>query len=208
VKSYDQYCPVACALDVVGDRWTLLVLRELALGPQRFTDLRRQLVGIPPKLLVERLDTLQAHGLVERQASGDGSRHVYALTQDGEAVREPLRALARFGVQFLPDETPAGIRPRSALSALLLAYARPVPAAAGARWRIVLDGTPFDVAVDAKGVPRFTEGLTDAPDDVFEARIADLIALRRSGGEVRAAEDSPLRQAFGLSGAAAGYAPA
>ena len=72
MKSYEQYCPVACALDVVGDRWTLLVLRELALGPQRFTDLRRQLVGIPPKLLVERLDTLQAHGLVEPGPSRTG----------------------------------------------------------------------------------------------------------------------------------------
>jgi DNA-binding HxlR family transcriptional regulator len=208
VKSYDQYCPVACALDVVGDRWTLLVLRELALGPQRFTDLRRELTGIPPKLLVERLDTLQAHGLVERRGVGDGARHVYALTEDGEAVREPLRALARFGVQFLPDETPAGIRPRGALSALLLAYARPVPAAAGARWRIVLDGTPFDVAVDAKGVPRFAEGLAERPDEVFEVRIADLIALRRSGEPLPAAGDSPLTQAFSLSAGAAGYAPA
>src|SRR6185312_2872376 len=101
VKSYEQYCPVACALDVVGDRWTLLVLRELSLGPQRFTDLKRQLHGIPPKLLVERLDSLQAHGLVDRQAVGDGARHVYVLTEEGERVREPLRALARFGVQFL-----------------------------------------------------------------------------------------------------------
>ncbi len=209
MKSYEQYCPVACALDVVGDRWTLLVLRELSLGPQRFTDLKRQLDGIPPKLLVERLDTLQAHGLVERQAVGDGARHVYALTEDGERVREPLRALARFGVQFLPADAPGDLRPRGALSALLLAYARPVPEAAGARWRIVLDGAPFDVAVDAKGVPRFVDGLGDAPDDVLEARIADLVALRRSGEPLRAAADSALTRAFGLSRAAdAGYAPA
>src|SRR5262249_18277944 len=152
LKSYEQYCPVACALDVVGDRWTLLVLRELSLGPQRFTDLRRQLVGIPPKLLVERLDTLQGHGLVERRPADDGARHVYALTGDGDAIREPLRALARFGIQFLPEGTPHDLRPRGALSALLLSYVQPVPAAAGARWRIVLDGTPFDVQVDEDGV--------------------------------------------------------
>ena len=209
MKSYEQYCPVACALDVVGDRWTLLVLRELALGPQRFTDLRRQLVGIPPKLLVERLDTLQAHGLVERRAVPDGSRQVYALTEDGEAVREPLRALARFGIKFLPGDTPAGLRPRGALSALLLAYVQPVPAAAGDRWRIVLDGTPLDVLVDANGVPRFAEGLTEAPDDVLEARVADLVALRRAAQPVRSPDDSLLTQAFGLSRAAdTGYAPA
>jgi DNA-binding HxlR family transcriptional regulator len=200
---------VACALDVVGDRWTLLVLRELALGPQRFTDLRRQLVGIPPKLLVERLDTLQTHGLIERRPVDDGARHVYALTADGEAIREPLRALARFGIRFLPEGAPEGLRPRGALSALLLSYVQPVPAAAGARWRIVLDGTPFDVLVDAHGVPRFAEGLTDAPDDVLDARIADLIALRRGGQPVRSSDDSLLAQAFGLSRAGdGGYAPA
>jgi DNA-binding HxlR family transcriptional regulator len=209
VKSYEQYCPVACALDVVGDRWTLLVLRELSLGAQRFTDLRRQLPGIPPKLLVERLDALQANGLVERRGVGEGARHVYALTKDGEAVRDPLRALSRFGIRFLPDDTPPdGLPPRRALSALLLAYARPVPAAAGARWRIVLDGTPLDVVADANGVPRFADGLTDAPDDVLDTRIADLVALRRTGQPVPAPEGSLLAQAFGLSLAAADYAPA
>jgi DNA-binding HxlR family transcriptional regulator len=209
VKSYEQYCPVACALDVVGDRWTLLVLRELSLGPQRFTDLKRQLHGIPPKLLVERLDTLQAHGLVERQAVADGARHVYALTAEGERIREPLWALARFGVQFLPADAADGLRPRRALSALLLAYVQPVPEAAGVRWRIVLDGAPFDVVVDAKGVPRFAEGLGEQPDDVFEARIADLIALRRSGEPAREPADSALTRAFGLSRARdAGLAPA
>ena len=208
MKSYEQYCPVACALDVVGDRWTLLVLRELSLGPQRFTDLKRQLHGIPPKLLVERLDTLQANGIVERRGVDDGARHVYALTADGEAVREPLRALSRFGIRFLPDDTPPdGLPPRRALSALLLTYARPVPEAAGARWRIVLDGTPLDVVVDGHGVPRFADGITDTPDDVLDTRIADLIALRRAGRAVRS-DDSPLARAFGLSQAAADYAPA
>jgi DNA-binding HxlR family transcriptional regulator len=209
VKSYEQYCPVACALDVVGDRWTLLVLRELALGPQRFTDLRRQLVGIPPKLLVERLDNLQASGLVEHRAVEGGARHVYALTEAGEGIREPLRALSRFGIRFLPDgETPDGLPPRRALSALLLSYVQPVPDAAGARWRIVLDGTPLDVVVDATGIPRFAEGLTETPDDVLDVRIADLVALRRTGRPVPAPDGSLLAQAFGLSRAAADYAPA
>jgi DNA-binding HxlR family transcriptional regulator len=208
LKSYEQYCPVACALDVIGDRWTLLVLRELALGPQRFTDLKRQLHGIPPKLLVERLDSLQANGLVERRAVDDGARHVYVLTTDGEAVREPLRALSRFGIRFLPDDTPPdGLPPRRALSALLLTYARPVLEAAGERWRIVLDGMPLDVAVDEHGVPRFAEGLTETPDDVLDTRIDDLVALRRTGRPVRS-DGSLLAQAFSLSQAAADYAPA
>ena len=73
----------------------------------------------------------------------------------------------------------------------------------------MLDGTPLDVLVDANGVPRFAEGLTEAPDDVLEARVADLVALRRAAQPVRSPDDSPLTQAFGLSRAAdTGYAPA
>jgi hypothetical protein len=72
----------------------------------------------------------------------------------------------------------------------------------------VLDGTPLDVVVDANGVPRFADGLTDAPDDVLDTRIADLVALRRTGQPVPAPEGSLLAQAFGLSLAAADYAPA
>jgi DNA-binding HxlR family transcriptional regulator len=200
VRAYDQFCPVACALDVIGDRWTLLVLRELTFAPQRFTDLRHTLVGIPPRLLVERLETLQAQGLVEkREVEGASSRHVYALTAEGEDIREPMRALSRFGARYLPAETPAGVRPRAALSALLLAYAAPVPEAAGARWRIVLDGQPFDIAVDATGVARLATDPAQEPDEVLDLAIADLAALRRLHRPLRAASDPAITRAFALS---------
>jgi DNA-binding HxlR family transcriptional regulator len=200
VRAYDQFCPVACALDVIGDRWTLLVLRELTFAPQRFTDLRRTLVGIPPRLLVERLETLQRQGLVERRELEDGpGRHVYALTAEGEDIREPMRALSRFGARFLPEETPPGVRPRAALSALLLAYTGTVPEAAGARWRIVLDGQPFDIAVDAAGVPRLSADTAPDPDEVLTLSIAELAALRRSQRPLRTATDPTIVRAFALS---------
>ena len=200
MRAYDQFCPVACALDVIGDRWTLLVLRELTFAPQRFTDLRRNLDGIPPRLLVERLETLQAQGLVEkREVENAPSRHVYALTAEGEDIREPMRALSRFGARFLPEETPAGVRPRAALSALLLAYTAPVPDAAGARWRIVLDGQPFDLAVDDAGVPRLATGTAQEPDEVLEVAIADLATLRRAHRPLRVVTDPAITRAFALS---------
>lgn len=209
MRTYDQYCPVARALDVVGDRWTLLVLRELTFGPQRFTDLKRELRGIPPKVLVERLETLQEHGLVERRAVADApSRHVYALTANGEEVREPLRALARFGARYLPAGAPERVRPRAALSALLLAYARPVPEAAGARWRVVLDGESFDLLVDPTGVPRVAERAGGEPDDGLTASIADLAALRRDHRPLRDDADPPIARAFALSGWRQAPAPA
>src|ERR1700740_1181065 len=66
-KSYDQYCPVARSLDVLGERWTLLIVRDLMTGPKRYTDLRQGLPGIAPGLLTARLPTLEGAGLVARR---------------------------------------------------------------------------------------------------------------------------------------------
>ena len=81
---YHQYCGAARALDVVGDRWTLLIVRELMLGPRRFTDLLDGLPGISRNLLTERLRALQGDGVVVRdELDPPAARHVYRLTQDG-----------------------------------------------------------------------------------------------------------------------------
>src|SRR4051794_9023936 len=79
-KTYDQYCPVAVTLDLVGERWTLLIIRELLGGPLRYTDLQSVLKGIPPNLLADRLRDLEAHGLVEKQTlPPPAARSVFAL---------------------------------------------------------------------------------------------------------------------------------
>jgi DNA-binding HxlR family transcriptional regulator len=102
---YDQYCPIARSLEVLGDRWTLLVLRELSLGPQRFTDLRRHLPGIPPNVLSQRLKRLIDDGLVAlEELPPPAARSVYALTERGREAVPVLRALVRFGT---PDLEPA-----------------------------------------------------------------------------------------------------
>lgn len=91
VRSYGQLCAVARALDLIGDRWTLLVVRELLLRPCRFTDLLDGLPAVPRNLLAERLRGLAADGLIVQR---DGR---YALTARGEALRPVIRALAMFG---------------------------------------------------------------------------------------------------------------
>ncbi|MGA1361966.1 MAG: winged helix-turn-helix transcriptional regulator [Ilumatobacteraceae bacterium] len=100
-KSYDLFCPVARTLDLVGDRWTLLVLRDVSLfGPRRFSELRENLEGVPPTLLSSRLKRLVADGLLERCGSG---RHVtYAFTERGREVRPILRAMRDFGASLMP----------------------------------------------------------------------------------------------------------
>ena len=115
-KTYDQYCGIAAALDRVGDRWTLLVLRELSFGPRRFTDLRAGLRGIATNLLAERLRDLEGHGLVEqRELPPPAARTVYELTSEGRRVVPVLRALARFGLPFLGDPVDGEVRPAMAV---------------------------------------------------------------------------------------------
>jgi DNA-binding HxlR family transcriptional regulator len=99
---YAQLCPLARAAEVVGNRWSLLVLRELALGPQRFCDLRRRLAGISTSVLAERLAALEGYGVVEAAAlPPPAAARVYRLTQHGEAFRPVLLALARWGLRWL-----------------------------------------------------------------------------------------------------------
>jgi DNA-binding HxlR family transcriptional regulator len=100
MKSYGQFCSVARALDAVGDRWVLLIVRELlALGPSRYSDLKRGLPGIASNLLSERLKTMEAESLVERyDAPPPIGTTLYRLTDRGLELRDVVHALARWGL--------------------------------------------------------------------------------------------------------------
>jgi DNA-binding HxlR family transcriptional regulator len=100
----DPYCPVARALNIVGERWSLLVLRDLVLhGPRRFQDLQRSLVGISPNTLSARLKTLEDAGVIERRFYDQHPpRAEYVLTEKGEALRPVVRALREWGEQYAP----------------------------------------------------------------------------------------------------------
>lgn len=98
-RTIDPRCPVARALDVVGERWTLLILRDLMLdGPRRFQDFQQNFVGISPNTLSARLKTLEDAGVVERRFyDWRPPRAEYVLTEKGEALRPVLRALREWG---------------------------------------------------------------------------------------------------------------
>ncbi len=97
-KSYRQYCGVAKALDVLGGRWTLLIVRDLLLGPRRYVDLLEGLPGITTNLLAERLKHLVDEGLVDKHRTPPPSvATVYALTDAGRALEAIVLALGRFG---------------------------------------------------------------------------------------------------------------
>ena len=108
MRSYGQYCSVAKALDLVGERWTLLIVRELlARGPSRYTDLRSGLPGIATNLLADRLRELEAAGLVEREdAPPPVATTLFRLTERGAALEPVITALGRWGVPLMREHQP------------------------------------------------------------------------------------------------------
>src|SRR3954453_11290223 len=97
---YQQYCALARALDVAGDRWTLLIVRELVPGPRRFTDLMEGLPGISRKLLTERLRALEREGLIARQElPPPAARQVYELTDEGRDLASAMAPLIGWGAR-------------------------------------------------------------------------------------------------------------
>src|SRR5215213_11217596 len=107
-RGYNQYCGAARALDLVGDRWTLLVVRELVFGPRRFTDLIDGLPGISRNLLTERLRSLERDGIIARQdLPPPAARQVYDLTEDGRDLAHATGPLIAWGARHLGERRPA-----------------------------------------------------------------------------------------------------
>jgi DNA-binding HxlR family transcriptional regulator len=108
MRSYDEYCSIAKSLDVVGDRWTLLIVRELSLrGDSRYTDLRNGLPGIASNLLADRLRELEAAGVVAREeAPPPIAATVFRLTPRGEELQPVLDGLMRWGLPLMTEQKP------------------------------------------------------------------------------------------------------
>jgi DNA-binding HxlR family transcriptional regulator len=178
-RSYEQYCPVAAALDVVGDRWTLLIMRELLAGDRRFTDLRKALPGIAPNLLAERLRDLQANGLVEhKELPPPAARTVYTASADGRAVVPIVQALARFGVSRLGSPDEADPKARMAVFGMLTPFHRPEPDGARFHARVEIDGQTFDLV--AEGARLSTRARPDdVPDVTVRTSARDVVAARQ-----------------------------
>ena len=101
-KRYDQYCPIAHALDLVGERWALLIVRELMQGPKRYTDLAAHLPGIGTNILAGRLRDLEEGGIVaKRRLPPPAASQVYELTPYGAGLKSIMRELAVWGIRSL-----------------------------------------------------------------------------------------------------------
>jgi DNA-binding HxlR family transcriptional regulator/putative sterol carrier protein len=155
VRSYRQFCPAARALDVVGERWSLLVVRELLFGPKRYTDLQDGLPGIGPNVLAARLRRLEDAGLVRRRRlAPPAASTVYELTELGSELRPILDGLFQWGLQLLS-------RPRAG-DAVKASYWLPA----------------IEEAARAASIPK-------GVDDVYELRVGDeAVTVAAARGEV------------------------
>jgi DNA-binding HxlR family transcriptional regulator len=125
-KDYGQFCGLSHALDLIGGRWTLMIVRELLVGPKRFTELEQGLPGIPTNVLSSRLRELEEHGLVERRLlPRPSSSVVYELTEYGRELEDPLMRLGRWGARSLRAPTHDDFMPTSALMLGLRAMFHP-----------------------------------------------------------------------------------
>jgi DNA-binding HxlR family transcriptional regulator len=166
VRSYGQYCSIARALDLVGDRWTLLLVRELLLrGPSRYTDLKNGLPGVAANLLATRLRELEQLGLVRREdAPPPVATQVYELTEDGAALEPVLKALGLWGMRYMNEEHSG-----DAFQAGWLAYAPAWftddadPAGPAAAIQLVADDERAVIEL-GDGSVRARPGRTDHPD--------------------------------------------
>ena len=103
-RTYNQDCILAHALDLLGERWTLLILRDLFLGPQRFGDLQAGLPGIGANLLSKRLKELEEAGLIKGPAAGE-NRGSYRLTDIGEGLRPAIRMMMKWSIHYFMENT-------------------------------------------------------------------------------------------------------
>src|SRR5262245_22608449 len=148
-RRYRQYCPVAKSLDVLGERWTLLIVRNLMVGPQRYTDLREALPGLATDLLTARLRTLEDAGYVaRRQLPRPASVMVYELTPRGQLIARVILELGRVGLTMLGQPADGDLVTADALVlSLRPSFRADVAGDVEESYQVELDGEPYVVNV-------------------------------------------------------------
>lgn len=172
-RSYRQNCALAHASDLIGERWSLLLIRDLLVGPRRFNELNQSLRGMGTNLLASRLKELGAASIIERRPLGEGS-HAYALTERGLALEPAILALVRWGLRY-GLEGQAGFHHRNEwdLVALKALFQPKLSGRLSVRIQFKTDGFAGWMAIDEQ---QTSIGLGDAekPDVVVKGTIKDL----------------------------------
>jgi DNA-binding HxlR family transcriptional regulator len=184
---YFDGCPSAHALDLIGDRWALLVVRELLLGPKRFTDLRRGLPRISRNVLSQRLDDLQAAGvLVRRTLPPPSAATVYELTPRGLELESVLQAIGRWGARspLLPETESVGVD--TFVGGLRARYDPRAAPGLNARYEVRVGPEAFDFLIEA-GRLTVRRGAAEQPDAVVDVVPGAMAAVSRGAQPLAAA---------------------
>ncbi|WP_236241058.1 helix-turn-helix domain-containing protein [Streptomyces sp. CC228A] len=180
-RTYDQYCAAARALDAVGDRWTLLIVRELLAGPRRYTDLHADLPGVSTDMLAGRLKDMERDGLAtRRRLPPPSSASVYELTARGRSLLPLLRELARWGADALDTPRPTDAVRAHWFAVPLLDALHPLE---GAGQRTVVevhvDEGVFHLAAGGPGDPSYGDGPAEDPHIRLHMDTATCAAVSR-----------------------------
>jgi DNA-binding HxlR family transcriptional regulator len=178
-RSYDQYCAVAKALDLIGERWTLLVLRDLVhLGPRRFSDLRDGLPGIGANLLTQRLRRLEREGLIlRRRLPPPAGGVVYELTELGSALEPTIIELGRWGGRFMGERQAREVFfPSGHISAIRATFRGANARGIRRTYEFRIEGERFHVEID-DGAVSAALGEAESPDLVIETDVPTSIDL-------------------------------
>jgi len=175
-RRYKILCPIARALDAVGDRWELLILRDLHAGPARFKDIQTGLTGIATNLLTDRLVKLIDIGLIEKSQNHLGVT-VYSLTTRGEQTRNLLLELSLFGTQFPPDPDVKPVKNYRAVAVTLAAILdKVVTDDDHLRVQLNISDEPYCVTVQGRQT-HMKLGTCEAPQAVLSTNYEDLVAI-------------------------------
>lgn len=180
-RSYHQLCGLAYALDLVGERWTLLIIRELVAGPRRFKDLMEGLPGVSTNLLTERLKSLEQHLLIRRRLlPAPAGSTVYELTELGEALEPTLLELGKWGSQFVPPSSEEDTVLRLGSYALTLkTFFRPdLAEGVNETYAVEIDNEVLQVRI-AGGQIQVHQGETRGADAIFHTDIGSYLGLLR-----------------------------
>jgi DNA-binding HxlR family transcriptional regulator len=191
-RSYNEACGTAHALDLVGERWALLVVRELVLGAKRYSDLRADLPGISTNVLSHRLDELEDGGIVRRRRlPPPAASWVYELTEWGQELEPIIRQLGRWGARSPSHPRDAHLSVTSLILSLRTNFDAHAADATTASYELRLGEDRFHAQVTA-GQFQVTRGSAERPDAVLEtdpATLAGLIYGRRDLAEARRSGD-------------------
>lgn len=178
-RSYNQYCGLAYALDIVGERWTLLIIRELITGPRRFKDLLAGLPDISTNLLAERLKSLEQQGMLHRRTlPPPAGSTVYELTSLGKALEKTLLELGKWGSQFVPP-SPEGVTllPVGSYALTLKTFFRPELARGiNETYELHIDNEVLQVQIN-EGEIQVRQGETRKADVIFETDMPSYLGL-------------------------------